>query len=150
MQRYFVRQTIDLGGETQKVAADLNQFAVFDTNKYAQNPRQDFLNWALIDAGSFDYASDARGYTYGASLEWYATVDAVVAGERFVADFDIEILHSVRAASRRTTEAPPRRSRRRVRISRAPPGARDDDNYRPNRLRLPVLSDEAESRSSDI
>jgi high affinity Mn2+ porin len=29
VQRYFVRQTIDLGGETQKVAADLNQFAVF-------------------------------------------------------------------------------------------------------------------------
>ena len=76
VQRYFVRQTIDLGGETQKVAADLNQLAVFDTNKYAQNPRQDFLNWALTDAGSFDYASDARGYTYGASLEWYATVDA--------------------------------------------------------------------------
>jgi high affinity Mn2+ porin len=103
---YFVRQTIDLGGETQKVAADLNQFAVFDKNKYTQNARQDFLNWALIDAGSFDYASDARGYTYGASLEWYASVDAVVAGERIVADFDIEILHSVRAASRRTTEAP--------------------------------------------
>jgi hypothetical protein len=34
------------------------------------------------------------------------------------------------AASRRTAEAPPRRSRRRGRISRAPPGARNDDNYR--------------------
>ena len=27
MQRYFVRQTIDLGGETGKVDADINQFA---------------------------------------------------------------------------------------------------------------------------
>jgi high affinity Mn2+ porin len=90
VQRYFVRQTIDLGGGTQKVAADLNQFAgshtndrlvvtvgkfsisdVFDTNKYAQNPRQDFMNWGLIDAGSFDYAADAWGFTYGASVEWY-------------------------------------------------------------------------------
>ena len=44
---------------------------VFDTNKYAQNPHKDFLNWALIDTGSFDYAADAWGYTYGAAAEWY-------------------------------------------------------------------------------
>ena len=90
MQRYFMRQTIDLGGDEQKVDADFNQFAgsqtadrlvitlgkfsvsdVFDTNKYAQNPRKDFMNWALIDAGTFDYAADAWGYTYGGSAEWY-------------------------------------------------------------------------------
>jgi high affinity Mn2+ porin len=90
IQRTFVRQTINLGGETHKVDADFNQFAdsqtvdrlvltigkfsvsdVFDTNKYAQNPRKDFMNWALIDAGSFDYAADAWGYTYGAATEWY-------------------------------------------------------------------------------
>ena len=90
IQRTFIRQIIDLGGETQKVDADLNQFAgsqtadrlvitvgkfsvsdVFDTNKYAQNPRKDFMNWALIDAGTFDYAADAWGYTYGAAAEWY-------------------------------------------------------------------------------
>ena len=34
-------------------------------------PRSDFLNWALIDTGSFDYASDAWGFTYGAAAEWY-------------------------------------------------------------------------------
>ena len=90
IQRAFIRQTIDLGGETQKVAADQNLFAgsqtadrlvitigkfsvsdIFDTNKYAQNPRKDFMNWALIDTGSFDYAADAWGYSYGASAEWY-------------------------------------------------------------------------------
>ncbi len=90
IQRTFIRQTIDLGGETEKVDADFNQFAgshtadrlvitigkfsvsdVFDTNKYAQNPRNDFMNWALIDAGTFDYAADAWGYTYGAAAEWY-------------------------------------------------------------------------------
>jgi high affinity Mn2+ porin len=90
IQRAFVRQTIDLGGDQQKVEADQNQFAgaqtadrlvvtvgkfsvsdVFDTNKYAQNPRKDFMNWALIDAGTFDYAADAWGYSYGASAEWY-------------------------------------------------------------------------------
>ncbi len=90
VQRYFVRQTIDLGGESQKVDADVNQFAgsqtedrlvltagkfsivdIFDTNKYANNPKTDFLNWSLINAGTFDYAGDAWGYTYGAAAEWY-------------------------------------------------------------------------------
>ncbi len=90
IQRFFLRQTIDLGGATEKVEADQNQFAgsnttnrlvltvgkfsisdVFDQNKYAQNPRKDFMNWALIDTGSYDYAADAWGYTYGAAAEWY-------------------------------------------------------------------------------
>ncbi len=90
VQRYFVRQTIDLGGATQKVDADVNQFGgsqsenrlvvwvgkfavvdVFDTNKYANNPKTDFLNWTLINAGTFDYAGDAWGYTYAAAAEWY-------------------------------------------------------------------------------
>jgi high affinity Mn2+ porin len=98
-QRYFVRQTIDLGGETQKVDTDVNLFAqsytanrlvlwvgkfaivdVFDTNKYANNPKTDFLNWALIDAGTFDYAGDAWGYTYGAAAEWYQGIFALRAG----------------------------------------------------------------------
>jgi high affinity Mn2+ porin len=90
IQRLFVRQTIDLGGESQKVDADMNQFAgrqtanrivvtigkmsvadVFDTNKYAHDSKNDFLNWALVDTGTFDYAADAWGYTYGAAAEWY-------------------------------------------------------------------------------
>jgi high affinity Mn2+ porin len=90
VQRYFLRQTIDLGGETEKVDADINQFAgthtadrlvltvgkftvtdIFDTNKYANNPKSDFLNWSLINAGSFDYASDGWGFSYGAAAEWY-------------------------------------------------------------------------------
>ena len=90
LQRYFLRQTIDLGGNTEKVPADQNQFEgsnttdrlvitigkysvsdVFDQNKYAQNPRKDFMNWALIDASTFDYAADAWGYTLGAGAEWY-------------------------------------------------------------------------------
>ena len=90
IQRFFLRQTVDLGGKTEKVEADQNQFAgsnttdrlvvtvgkfsisdVFDQNKYAQNPRKDFMNWAVIDAGSYDYAADAWGDTYGAAAEWY-------------------------------------------------------------------------------
>jgi high affinity Mn2+ porin len=90
MSRAFFRQTIDLGGDTQKVDPDLNQLGgtqtanrvmltvgrisvadIFDTNKYAHDPRGDFLNWSIIDAGAFDYAADAWGSTYGAAAEWY-------------------------------------------------------------------------------
>jgi high affinity Mn2+ porin len=90
LQRLFLRQTFDLGGARAAVDPDQNQLAgsrtadrvvvtlgkfnvtdVFDTNGLAHDPRRDFLNWALIDAGTFDYAADAWGYTVGASVEWY-------------------------------------------------------------------------------
>jgi high affinity Mn2+ porin len=88
--RYFIRDTISLGGKSEKVDADINQFAgtqtenrlvftlgkfavtdIFDENQYAHDPRSDFLNWALVDTGTFDYAADAWGYTYGTAVEWY-------------------------------------------------------------------------------
>jgi high affinity Mn2+ porin len=90
LHRAFVRQTIDLGGDVQKVDAGLNQFSgsqtsdrlvitvgkigvvdIFDTNKYAHDPRGDFLNWTILDTGTFDYAADAWAYTVGAAAEWY-------------------------------------------------------------------------------
>jgi high affinity Mn2+ porin len=90
VQRLFLRQTFDLGGDAKKVDSDMNQFAgsqtenrlvltvgkfsvvdVFDTNKYAHDSKNDFLNWAVLDTGTFDYAADAWGYTYGGAAEWY-------------------------------------------------------------------------------
>lgn len=90
LHRAFLRQTIDLGGEVQKVDAGLNQFSgsqtsdrlvftvgkisvgdIFDTNKYAHDPRTDFMNWTIIDTGTFDYAADAWAYSVGAAVEWY-------------------------------------------------------------------------------
>jgi high affinity Mn2+ porin len=88
--RLFYRQTIDLAGNVEKIDPDLNVLGgsqtanrfvltigkfgvtdVFDTNTYAHDPRQDFSNWAVVDAGSFDYAADAWGLTYGVAGEWY-------------------------------------------------------------------------------
>jgi len=90
LQRFFFRQTFDLGSMREKVEPDLNQLAgaraadrmvftlgkfsvgdVFDTNKYAHDPRADFLNWTVIDTGTFDYAADAWGYSAGSTLELY-------------------------------------------------------------------------------
>lgn len=90
LQRLFFRQTIALGGEKSAVAPAMNVLGgtqtanrlvltagkfgvgdVFDTNRYAHDPRGDFLNWSAVDAGSFDYAADAWGYTTGVAAEWY-------------------------------------------------------------------------------
>jgi high affinity Mn2+ porin len=90
LHRAFLRQTIDLGGEVQKLDAGQNQFSgsqtsdrlvftvgkigvvdIFDTNKYAHDPRGDFMNWSIVDTGTFDYAADAWGYSVGAAAEWY-------------------------------------------------------------------------------
>lgn len=90
LPRWFLRQTIDLGGASKSVEPDLNQLGghqsddrlvlwlgkfgvvdVFDTNDQAHDPRSDFLNWTIIDAGTFDYAANAWGYTYGLAAEFY-------------------------------------------------------------------------------
>jgi high affinity Mn2+ porin len=88
LQRLYLRQTFALGGEQSKLDAAANQMPgtqtanrlvitvgkfgvadVFDTNRYAHDPRSDFLNWSLIDAGAFDYAGDPWGFSYGAAGE---------------------------------------------------------------------------------
>ncbi len=90
LPRLFVKQTVNLSGESTDTEPDANTFGglqsenrlvftlgkfsvvdVFDNNKYAHDPRGDFLNWATVDAASFDYAADAWGYTVGAAAEWY-------------------------------------------------------------------------------
>jgi high affinity Mn2+ porin len=44
---------------------------IFDKNRYANDPRGDFLNWTLVNTGTFDYAADAWAFTYGSAIEWY-------------------------------------------------------------------------------
>ena len=89
LPRAFLRQVISLGGPEEEIEAAPNQLAgkraantltltvgkfsavdIFDTNTYAHDPRADFMNWSVIDAGAFDYAADAWGFTYGAAAEW--------------------------------------------------------------------------------
>lgn len=89
LQRAFVRHTINLGGEWQALDSEANQLSgkrtadnviitagkfsvvdIFDNNRYAHDPRGDFLNWSVLDSGAFDYAADAWGFTFGAAVEW--------------------------------------------------------------------------------
>lgn len=88
--RTFIRQTWGVAGESEKVESDFNQLAgsarkqrlvltlgtisiqdIFDDNAYSHDPRTQFLNWALITHGAYDFAADARGYTTGAALEYF-------------------------------------------------------------------------------
>jgi hypothetical protein len=91
--RLFLRQMWNLGETDERVESGQNQLAgpiaarrivlsagnmsaldVFDANKYSHEPRRSFLNWSLMTQGAWDYPADARGYTWGAALE-YVTPD---------------------------------------------------------------------------
>ena len=87
--RLFIRQTIGLGGEKQNLADDpltlagtqdisrltftigrFNAKDIFDNNTYANDPRTQFMNWALSTANAtWDYPADALGYTTGVAVE---------------------------------------------------------------------------------
>ncbi|HLI19656.1 MAG TPA: carbohydrate porin [Stellaceae bacterium] len=87
--RLFVRQNFGLGGGLVNIDADENQLAdvedanrvtvtagkysptdIFDTNDYAGDPRNDFMNGAIWAAGAWDYPADSKGYSDGAAVEW--------------------------------------------------------------------------------
>ncbi len=88
--RLFLRQTWGLGGGSEAVESGANQLAgtvdkrrvvltagnlsvtdIFDANSFNHDPRTQFLNWSLMTHGAYDFAADARGYTWGAALEYY-------------------------------------------------------------------------------
>jgi hypothetical protein len=97
--RLFLRQTWNLGGGSEQVESAPNQLAgsvdkhrvvltvgklsvidLFDNNTYSHDPRTQFLNWTIMANGAFDYAADARGYSEGAVVEYYAGDWAVRVG----------------------------------------------------------------------
>jgi high affinity Mn2+ porin len=89
LHRYYIRQTFNKGGSSQAVEGSINQLAgaqdvnrlmltfgkysvvdIFDNNTYAHDPRNDFMNWGIVDMGAFDYAADSWGYTRGFTAEY--------------------------------------------------------------------------------
>jgi high affinity Mn2+ porin len=90
IQRLFLTQTFNLSGKSEAVDGDENELRgahdenrivvtvgkfsvvdIFDLNSYAHDSEEDFLNGSVIVAGSFDFAGDYSGYTYGAATELY-------------------------------------------------------------------------------
>ena len=74
-RKWTPTQNVFSGSRTaNRLVLTIGKFSVtdiFDNNKYAHDPENDFMNWALIDTATFDYAADAWGYSYGAAAEWY-------------------------------------------------------------------------------
>lgn len=86
--RYYFEQTIPIGNTGyESVNSDENQLAgkipsskltfrigkfcisdFFDGNGYSHDARSQFLNWSLMDHGSWDFPADTRGYTEGFSV----------------------------------------------------------------------------------
>ena len=88
--RAFLRQTIDLGGATAARRSDVLQLGVagssrrvvltlgnftildfFDKNSFTSDTRQQFLNLSFMTYAAWDFASDARGYSWGGAAELY-------------------------------------------------------------------------------
>ena len=41
----------------------------FDLNSVGSDSHLQFMNWAIVNNGAYDYAADTRGYTYGLVAE---------------------------------------------------------------------------------
>ena len=89
--RAFVKQTFGFGGERVKqesgqmqlgttydsrrlvlIAGNFSILDFFDKNAFDIDPRQSFLSLGFLTYAAWDFASDARGYSYGgvAELDW--------------------------------------------------------------------------------
>lgn len=89
LARFFIRQTIGLGGggkenvlddqltlagklDVRRLTFTIGRFSskdIFDSNSYANDPRKQFMNWALMANAAWDYPSDSLGYTTGVAIE---------------------------------------------------------------------------------
>jgi|CZKL01.1.fsa_nt_gi high affinity Mn2+ porin len=88
--RLFIKQTIGLGGKSNVVesgplqlgtrydsrrlvfaAGNFTILDFFDTNAFDVDPRKGFLGLGFMTYGAYDFASDARGYSYGGIAEFH-------------------------------------------------------------------------------
>jgi high affinity Mn2+ porin len=88
LTRLFIRQTIGFGGEQEDLDDDQLQLGgkrdisrltltlgkmsvkdIFDNNAYANDPRSQFMNWALMANEAWDYPADSIGFETGFAAE---------------------------------------------------------------------------------
>jgi len=86
--RLYFRQNFEWGTDKDTIQPDLNQlgglrskryFSItagkfgmadfFDGNEFSHDPRTQFMNWALMDNGAWDYPANTRGYAMGLNAE---------------------------------------------------------------------------------
>lgn len=88
--RLYISQDFGFGSEKEHVESDENQLAgdrpvtrysiyagrytvtdFFDNNAYTNDPRIQFMAWAIMYNGAWDYPADTRGYTWGMVHEFH-------------------------------------------------------------------------------
>lgn len=89
LARLFFHQIFALSDETTYNNSDINQLGqhvpsrylsftigkigaadYFDNNKYSHDPRTQFMSWALMSNGAWDYPANTRGYTPSIVLDY--------------------------------------------------------------------------------
>lgn len=82
--RLYMTQDFGFGTEREMFSSEENQLAgsrpmtrysvtvgrftvtdFFDNNRYTHDPRTQFMGWAIMYNGAWDYPADTRGYTWG-------------------------------------------------------------------------------------
>ena len=90
VSRLFLKQTIELGGDVQhqesgpiqlgtayksrRLVFEAGNFSIldfFDKNAFEIDPRQGIFNLAFLTYAAYDFASNARGYSWGGVSELY-------------------------------------------------------------------------------
>jgi len=89
LARLFFRQIIPLNNETKYYETDINRLTgpiptnyisftlgkvcvsdFFDNNRYSHDPRTQFMSWALMSNGAWDFPANTKGYTPSFLLEY--------------------------------------------------------------------------------
>lgn len=96
LARLFAKQVIPLTEEQTYMGGDANTLGglqpakylsitvgkiclsdYFDVNSYSHDPRTQFMSWALMSNGAWDFPANTRGYTPSIILEWVTSYDEV-------------------------------------------------------------------------
>ncbi len=125
LARLYLTHDFGFGSEKEAVESDANQLSgsrpmtrytitagrfsltdFFDNNAYTHDPRTQFMGWAVMYNGAWDYPADTRGYTWGWVHEFHTRNWSL----RYASAADVE------NRQRRTLRPPAvRRPRRRIR-----------------------------------
>ena len=100
LSRVMLHYTIPLGQETTEATRNplalaflvptrrlelrmgkMSTVDFFDLNSVGSDSHLQFMNWAIVNNGAYDYAADTRGYTYGLVAEYYDKAWAARFGE---------------------------------------------------------------------
>jgi high affinity Mn2+ porin len=72
---------------TNRFSFAIGKFSIadfFDNNSYAHDPRSQFMNWALMSTGAWDYPANTRGYTWNVVAEYMRENYAIRAASSLV------------------------------------------------------------------